>query len=264
MNSNLAANVITDAVRTYARKRARGPSTTYKKKSLWKRGMVTKMPHVYKFTRYVSTGQSGINLLVGTGTTGSVNFLQGANQSANLQMDFSLDAFRLYFGATQIAAIAVPSYTEFGSLFDKFRIDKVDVYYTSSVAFNGGMGSGQSQYMPACCYTIDTDDSNAANVTDIQQYETCKYTQFGGNQSKPKWLASFKPLPSLALYTTGSTVAGAADTTSKNLWLDAGTPNVKHYGMKFALDQIMTTTAGQTWYMINFQVKYHLSFKDVR
>lgn len=259
-----AANVITDAVRTYARKRARKPTYTKKYKSAWRKGLVSKMPTTYNFTRYVSTGQSGVNILVGTGTTGSVNFLQGANQSPYLSLDFSLDALRVNFGTTTVATVAVPNYTEFGALFDKYRIDLVDVYYTSSVAFNGGMGSGQSQYMPACAYTVDTDDSNAATVQDIQQYATCKYTQFGGNQTKPRKLASFKPLPTLALYTSGSTVAGAGDLAGRNLWLDAATANIKHYGMKFALDQIMTTTAGQTWYMINFEVRYHLCMKDVR
>lgn len=258
-----AANVITDAVRSYARKRARSSSVKSAKKAKWSRGLVSKLP-LFKFTRYVSTGQSGVNIFVGTGTTGVVSFLQGTTQSPSLSMDFSLDAFRVYIGSTQVAAVVLPNYTEMGALFDKFRIDKVDVYYTSSVYSNGGMGSAQAQYMPACAYSVDTDDSNPAACSDIQQYATCKYTQFGGNQTKPKLLASFKPLPSLALYTTGTTVAGAADLNSKNLWLDCGTPGIKHYGMKMGLDQILTTTTGQTWYMVNFQVRYHLCFKDVR
>lgn len=259
-----AANVITDAVRTYARKRARKPYYPKKYKSAWRKGLVSKMPSTFKFTRFVSTGQSGVNILVGTNTTGSVNFLQGANASASLQLDFSLDALRVYLGSTQVAAVAVPNYTEFGALFDKFRIDKVDVYYTSSVAFNGGMGANQAQYMPACAYTVDTDDSNPAVCSDLQQYATCKYTQFGGQQETPKLLASFKPLPSLALYTTGTTVAGAADLSSRNLWLDCGTPSIKHYGVKMAFDQVLISLASQSWYMVNFQVRYHLSFKDVR
>lgn len=259
-----AANVITDAVRSYARKRARTSKTLPKTRSAFRRGLVSKLPPNFKFTRFVSTGQSGVNLLVGTNSTGVVSFLQGTTASQSLSMDFSLDAFRVYIGSTQVAAIVLPNYTEFGALFDKYRIDKVEVYYTSSAAFNGGMGANQAQYMPACAYTVDTDDSNVATCSDIQQYSTCKYTQFGGDQQTPKYLCGFKPLPSLALYTTGTTVAGAADLNSRNLWLDCGTPGVKHYGVKMAFDQLVTSLTAQTWYMVNFQVRYHLSFKDIR
>lgn len=222
------------------------------------------MPNVYKFVRMASTGQSGVQILVGTNTTGTTSFLSGSNASQTLQMDFSFDAFRVYLGGTQVATVAVPNYTELGALFDKFRIEKIDIYYTSSAYGNGGMGSGQSLYMPGVAYCVDTDDSNPASVTDIQQYAGCKYTQFGGEQLGAKLLASFKPLPSVALYTTGSTVAGAGDLLGKNLWLDAGTPTVKHYGFKMALDQLVTSTFSQTWYMVNFQIRYHVSMKDVR
>lgn len=259
-----AANVITDAVRSYARKRARSTKTLPKTRSAWRKGVVSKMPSTFKFTRFVSTGQSGAPLYVGTGTTGIISFLSGSTQSPSLSLSFSLDALRVNLGSTQIAAVVVPNYTEFGALFDKFRIDKVDVYYTSSVYSNGAMGANQSMYMPACAYTVDTDDANAATCSDLQQYSTCKYTQFGGNQAKPKLLASFKPMPSLALYSNGTTVSGVGDLNSKNLWLDCGTPGTYHYGMKFGLDQVSTTLTAQTWYMINFQVRYHLCFKDVR
>lgn len=259
-----AANVIVDAVRSY-RKRARSSTKPYpKRRSAWSKGRITRMPSQYKFTRVASTGQSGVQILVGTNTTGSTSFLSGATASQTLQMDFSFDSFRVYLGGTTVATVVVPSYTELGALFDKYRIDKIDVCYTSSVLGNQSMGTGQSLYMPACAYVVDTDDSNVASTTDLQQYTNVKYTQFGGDMKGLKKLASFKPMPSLALYTTGSTVAGAGDLLSKNLWLDAGTANVKHYGFKMALDQLVTSTFSQTWYGINFIVKYHFAFKDVR
>lgn len=265
MDSTLAANVIADAVSSYARKRARTKSKPYpKRRSAWRKGMVTRMPAQYKFMRVASTGQSGVQILVGTNSTGTTSFLSGTSAAQTLQMDFSLDSFRVYLGGTAVATVVVPSYTELGALFDKYRIDKVDIFYTSSVFGNQGMGTSQTLYMPACAYVVDTDDANAASTTDIQQYTNCRYTQFGGDMRGMKKLASFKPMPSLALYTTGTTVAGAGDLASKNLWLDAGTPNIKHYGFKMALDQLVTSTFSQTWYSINFIVKYHFAFKDVR
>lgn len=263
MNSTLAANVITDAVRTYARKRARSSAKNYSKARRF-RGVVSKLPSTYKFTRMVSTGQSGVQILVGTNTTGTTSFLCGATAGQGLSMSFSLDALRINIGGTQVAAVAVPAYTELGALFDKYRLEKVDIYYTSSVYSNGAMGSAQALYMPGCAYAVDTDDANNASVTDLQQFANCKYTQFGGDQGRMKRLASFKPLPTLGVYTNSTTVNGAGDLLGKSLFLDAASPSIQHYGFKMALDQLVVGTAGQTWYMVNFQVKYHLTMKDVR
>lgn len=263
-----AVNVIQDAVRTYARKRTayggykRGAP---KKRSF--RGAVSRLPTLWKFNRMSSTGQSGASIIVGTNSAGTTVFKNGpagTTTSQSLSMDFAFDAWRVYIGTTQLAAITIPNYTELGALFDRFRIDKVDIYYTSSVFGPSSMGAAQSFYMPGCAYAVDTDDANPALVTDLQQYANCKYTQFGGSQVGMKLLASFKPQPSLALYTTGTTVAGAGDLVGKNLFLDAGTPTIKHYGFKMALDQLTTTSVSADWFMVNFIVKYHLTMKDLR
>lgn len=236
------------------------------RRSTWKRGLVkTRLPSIYKFQRFVSTGQAGITVNIGTSSTGLPSFSSGLVNAQTLQMDFALDAYRVYLGGIQVAAVVVPAYTEFGSLFDKWKIDFVEVFYTSSMAFNGATGAQQSFYMPGIAYAVDTDDANSTGVTDLQQFGNCKYTQLGGDQAGMKLLAKFKPLPSIPMYTTGSTVGGAADLTSRNFWLDAGTPSIKHYGLKMAIDQLnVSQQTNGVYAQLNFQVRYHLSFKDVR
>lgn len=260
-----AANVITDAVRSYARKRARSTSTTLRRKSIWKRGLKTKLPSVYKFTRFVSTGQSGSYINLGTDATGQVCFKSPSVSGQQLSMDWTLDAFRVYIDSTQIMAVVPPAYSEFGALFDKYRIDAVEIFYAYSVDGNTTQSAAGALQMPSIVYTIDTDDSTGTGASDLQQFQDAKYLQLGGLQGPMKRLCKFKPLPSLALFTGPTFVAGVGDTTSKSLWLDCGTPTIRHYGLKMAIDNLtLSTGTNATWGNLQFQCRYHFSFKGVR
>jgi len=267
MSQMAAANVIADAVGGYVRsKRARTNSSRTRKRSNWKRGLVkTKLPSTYKFTRFVSTGQSGVTLTIGTTGTGLPSFTSGAVSSQTLQMDFALDAYRVYLGGLQIAAVAVPGYNEFALLFDKFRIEAVELYYTNSAMASISTGAPAGFQMPGIVYVVDTDDANSTTAADLQQFAVAKYTQLAGDQAGMKLLAKFKPKPSLAVYDTPTNVGGVADLAGKNLWLDCGTPDIRHYGFKMAIDQLaLNTQLSSVYTQINFQVRYRLSFKDVR
>ena len=255
-----AANIIADAVTSYARKRMRTPSSS-KKRIGPKKWAVGRLPRGnFRFTRTVSTGQSGTNLYVGTSGTGLVSFICGATVDQTLQMDFSLSAFRILLGGVQVMAVAVPAYTELGALFDKFRIDAVELFYTTSMAYNGATGVNQSNYMPSICHLIDTDDSNATTAQELQQFGNCKISQLGGvTAASPQRIAKFRPEPAMGMYTNATSVVGAASGV-KNLWLDCGTPDIRHYGYKMAIDQINPTAVlGVTYAQLNFQVRYHLS-----
>lgn len=262
-----AANVIADAVGGYYRKRARSnTSGGTRKRSNWKRGLVkTKLPSLYKFTRFVSTGQSGVTLTTGTTGTGQPVFISGAVAAQTLQMDFALDAYRVYLGGVAVATVAVPGYNEFSLLFDKFRIDYVELFYTNSAMALNNTGTPAGFQMPGIVYVVDTDDANSTTAQDLQQFAVAKYTQLAGDQAGMKLLAKFKPKPSVAVYDTPTNVGGVADMTGKSLWLDCGTPDIRHYGFKMAIDQLaLSTDLNKIYTQINFQVRYHFSFKDVR
>lgn len=162
-------------------------------------------------------------------------------------------------------AVVPPAYSEFGALFDKYRIDAVEIFYAYSVDGNTTQSATGALQMPSIVYTIDTDDSTSTGATDLQQFQDAKYLQLGGVQGPMKRLCKFKPLPSLALFTSATMVAGIGDTTSKNLWLDCGTPTIQHYGLKMAIDNLtLSTGTNATWGNLQFQCRYHLSFKGVR
>lgn len=260
-----AAAVISDAVRSYARKRARPTSSLARRRSIWKRGLTSKLPSLYKFTRFVSTGQSGSYINVGTDATGQICFKSPTVSGQQLQMDFTLDAFRIYIDGTQVMAIVPPGYGELGALFDKYRIDAVEIFYAYSADGNSDQTVGGSTKMPSVVFTVDTDDSGATTPQDLQQYTTAKYLQLAGVQGPAKRLVKFKPLPSLNLFTTPTTGGGIGDLNTKNLWLDCGTPTIRHYGVKMAIDNLtLSSTVNSTYGNLQFQCRYHLSFKGVR
>lgn len=257
-----AANVITDAVRTYARKRAR---TTMAKKPKFRRfrGVMSALPRTWQFQRMVSTGQSGVALTVATDATGATIFKSLTTTSPSITFDFALDAMRVYLGGINIMAVAVPGYNELTALFDSYRFEKIELFYTCSMAANNSVGTAQQFYFPGVAYVVDTDDANPATATDLQQYANCKYTQFGGiSNTTMKRLAVFTPKCQSALYTSGTVVAGQGQT---NVWLDAASADVRHYGFKMAIDQLVASTStNQNWFGLQFQVRYHLSMKDLR
>lgn len=258
-----AAAVIQDAVSNYAaRKRSRSITKTRKRVPSKKWG--SSVPKsVYNFIRTVSTGQSGSTIYVGTNAANSICFKSGGITGQSLQMAFSMSSFNISIAGTSIINVVVPSYTEMGSLFDKYRIDRVDLYYTSSIDANNGFGGVQMFYGPAVCYTIDTDDSLSTTASDIMQYQTCKYTQFMNQTSRNK-LCSFRPQAEQPMITSGTSLTGQAS-PPKNLWLDWASPGIEHYGVKFAIDQLNTTTqANADWYQVQFQAVYHIACKDVR
>lgn len=260
-----AANIIQDAVRSYARKRARTFAGAMRKRQSSKRWMVKPSTHIFKCARTVSTGQAGITMLMGTSLTGLPVFICGSNSGQTLQMDFAFDTTRLYIDGTQVMAIVTPAYTELGALFDKYRIDCVEIMYSNSLSFNGNNGATPSNLLPNIVYTVDTDDSNQNTAFELQQYASCKNTQLAGvNTTGMQRLAVFRPEVNMSVY-TGVTAVGGAASAPKNLWLDCGTPTIKHYGFKMAIDQITPSTqVGATWCQVNFQIRYHFAFKDIR
>lgn len=260
-----AANIIQDAVRSYARKRARSFSGAMRKRVSSKRWLVKPSTRIFKCARTLSTGQAGGTILMGTSLTGLPVFICGSNSGQTLQMDFAFDQTRFYIDGTQVMAVVTPAYTELGALFDKFRIDSVEIFYSNSMSFNGNNGATPSNLLPNIVYVVDTDDANTNTATEIQQYARCRNTQLGGvNTTGMQRLAVFRPEPNMNMF-TGSSATGGAASAPKNLWLDCGTPTIKHYGFKMAIDQITpSTTIGATWCQINFQIRFHFAFKDIR
>lgn len=153
--------------------------------------------------------------------TGAGNAVNTTNYSMGL--NFSLDM--------------LPDYTEFTNLFDQYKILFAKISFRtwatqSSVEASGANNNGQ---LSAIMHSIlDFDDNTAPPVTGAgvfnQLREFASYrTQNFINDGKPLKRVC-KPRIAMAAY------GGSVFTSYANMkapWIDANSPDVKHYGMKF-------------------------------
>lgn len=147
------------------------------------------------------------------------------------------------FGAYEVTLASFPDSAEFTALFDQYRIAALE--FTFVPVTSNGTGSP--------LYTvIDYDDSSPLTlVGQVLEYDTLQITQPGQFHKR-----SLIPQVSTTVYNTAIT----SGYSSKSMqWIDAGNPNVPHYGLKYAAPFI----AGVN-YQITVLVKAIIQCKDIR
>lgn len=135
-----------------------------------------------------------------------------------------------YFDHSTFQLADIPSYAEFSSLFDRYRLNAVKVTFIIGVniAYNG---SGQN-YLPRLHSVIDYDDNtNASSLDDLMQYQSYKLKQF--TASKMKISRYIRPKTAGLMYKTGVT---SGYSVTKPPWIDLTTGDVPHYGLKWAFE----------------------------
>lgn len=159
--------------------------------------------------------------------------------------------------AYNFALGSVPNSSEFTALFDEYKISKVKVkfMYTSSAGIqSAGNATG---YLPYVYTIVDSDDSNALSTrNDYEQCEDMKVSRIHNIRSR-----YFTPGVSLAAY--GGAFTSYAN--KKNQWLDCGSPNVQHYGLKMFIDTTpLGGTGSNTIGKLRMVATLYMKFRDVR
>jgi hypothetical protein len=133
--------------------------------------------------------------------------------------------------------------TELGSVFDQYRIDRVDVKIlpniTEAISSTALLGRNYS--------VIDLDDSNAfTSITDPLDYSS---SQSWGVMDP----IQLSLVPHLAMAAYSGVFTSFANSGPR--WIDAASPGVEHYGVKLAIGS--TTTA------VTYTVtcRYHISLR---
>lgn len=152
------------------------------------------------------------------------------------------------FGGIYFRLIDVPGSSEFTSLFDQYRIDKVRVRFMPRA---NSAEVGTNQGMVKLFTAIDYDDiSPAASIQDLLQYQNCRFQPTTRMSSR-----TLKPKHAVEVYQSAVSTGYGMRTG----WLDVANPSVQHYGIKWALQQL--PAGAQTF---DLHIQYHLSFKNVR
>jgi hypothetical protein len=133
-----------------------------------------------------------------------------------------------YLGQYFTLASNVPNYASYTSVFDEYKIDMVEVWVTPPALSSVAASTVRGQWSSA----VDYDDANTpgtiTTVSDKQNSLTTTIDEFHYHKWVPKY--------AVGAY-SGTFVSYASETG----WIDCGSPNVQHYGLKLAFSQ---TAAG--------------------
>lgn len=149
----------------------------------------------------------------------------------------------------------LPNASEFTTLFDAYRIDKVKLTFIYS-SNDAVQGTSATNSLPMIGVVKDYDDATAlTSVGDYEQYETYKLKRI----DKP---FSVVLRPRIAMSAYQGAFTGYINTSAK--WIDANSPDVQHYGLKWFIWKPNPQSTGAKLGQLHIMVKYYLSFKLTR
>lgn len=136
----------------------------------------------------------------------------------------------------QFTLANLPGYSEFTSLFDSYRITKVEfTLWPTSNACNNSQYATPSWYI----VTVDFDNANVATVAALREVDTAEVCS-----CHQKKVITFEPR-SAGVLAQGAALTGMSE-NAPNQWINCATTGVTHYGIKMAA---LTANANGTFTM---------------
>jgi len=129
----------------------------------------------------------------------------------------------------------LPNVTEFTNLFDKYRINKIDLTFSWTLGDIRATGAT----LHPIIYLYQDEDDAAIPVTKLEVFERQAMQRYTFSEAKNTITCSIKPrwIQSRGGVSTNVAPAGT--------WIDMATPAVQHYGVKGWVDH-MSSTAPNT------------------
>lgn len=215
------------------------------------------------YTRVISTGATpGTSDAISVNSLASIGLGVAGVNSGNfdLQFSFSLQKVQMYIAGATWYNWDMPNYTDFTALYDKYRIDWIDVMMTFNSNTSTPAGGGVTT-MPKVFVAEDNDDVAASNLAVIQQYDNVKIFQFGAGDGVMKTFRIHPKAQEMVYYTAALT--GYQPSSSKK-FIDSQYPNVPMYGLKAVIDPIVYTAATQPLGYISLSFKYHITCESTK
>lgn len=152
----------------------------------------------------------------------------------------------------------LPSYAEFTTLYDRYRINCVVIKLTYSHQPQA-MPPTSTYCTPLLHWCIDNDDATVpATVLELAQYKTYRSTQLMAGKTVT---IKIYPKPQTMIY------QGPASTgySPKKMWISTTDYNVPHFALKYATQGNQAGGAGAVILgSLSYQVKYYFQCKDVK
>lgn len=228
-----------------------------------KRKIVTKNRRAYRTRRPYATIK-GKHL-------GTSNLYHSFTRRCDVdQLDVTVDTS--IAGATYLSKAYVfklddlPNYTEFTTLFDSYRINKVVLYFSFTGNTNGMYDTYFRNMLPEMLYCIDDDDDTAPTADtsgweQLQQYSRSRFIQIG-NRGKSTYTIVIYPSILGMAYNTSITTAYMP---IRRRFIDCDNEKVPHYGLKWMVRIPRITIGGNECKLaVNVGAKYYLTCRFPR
>ncbi len=152
-------------------------------------------------------------------------------------------------GAFSYSLSNLDQYTSFTGLFDQYRITKISIQFRPMFT---NFTPSSSTLVPLIYTACDFDDDNNPTISGIKEYQNCQVHEY------ETFTHVFTPHAAIAAY-SGSFTSYA---NMAKPWIDVASPNVKHFGLKYAIEAgISGQTQLQSW---NISSRLEVEFKHVR
>lgn len=177
-----------------------------------------------------------------------------------ISFSFQQNVVLTEFGDQTVTSTAIAAATELTTLFDQWRLDKVDMqcFYTSTEV-DGAAGSPTP--MPTMYIVNDYDDSNVqAGVTNLAEYAQARTVQFNPVVNGIKHTL-YKPGTRLNALVAGGTTRGVS---VRSPWCDCSTPDIVHFAIKCQANGVPFFAPNNYIGSMMFQFKMYYSYKNQR
>ena len=154
-------------------------------------------------------------------------------------------------GAFAFALSDLPSSSDFTSLFDQYRIAQVTLKFIPCAA-NFGQATTATDY-PSILTCVDFDDDAVPASSDtVRQYGTCLTVA-----NATYFERCLTPRFAVAAYSGAFTSYAQSNPRQ---WIDCASPNVVHYGVKWATTPITVVTG--TYQLYNVEATYVIQVRS--
>lgn len=271
--------------RSRSRSRSRAPSRSASRlsRSQFRRPLVRRRSTNFNVPRgihlFVRSTNTNVQSIV-SGTSGILNVTSASNGGFRIDNQvfsgttmtwlFTLTAATLTVynstgGVLTSTNYGVPGVAEFVTLFDNFKITKIDVIATFNKNVSTVQPDANGQFgLPNILMYVDNDDNDYLSLEQILQRENMTLW----NLAKSRVEFSFVPkMNFLIANTSGTGVVGVGQLTDKIPFLDSQlSQNSPHFGLKMVMDNPTGSTIQNDAVLgqLSFTFKYHLSFKNVK
>lgn len=154
----------------------------------------------------------------------------------------------------------IPSIAAY-NLFDQYRINAVVVKFYPPYDKGGLFQAGATYSPPVLLHTaIDLDSATALGINDLSTYQSYHVFDLTRTGSKPVAI-KIRPRYLEEIY-RGISSTGYKIGQQRG-WLDNAQQDIPHYALKFTFEAMGGSGTWPTSFVIRYQVKYYVSFKNL-